>query len=256
MLFALVYLAPGWVFFCVIAVAVGIGAYEFFCMTHPGDGVARGAGVLLSVLVAVVLYLGHGQARVLLTLLLVMPFVGMLLVLWRLGSIETSALRVMAGVFGPLYIGGCLTTLALVRELHPANEGAGYVVLALGLAWGSDTGGYFAGRAFGKHKLYEAVSPKKTWQGAAGGILGALLVALVASLWLLETLPISHALLLGVGGAAAGQLGDLGESLLKRSTGVKDSGKLLPGHGGILDRVDALMITSTAVYLYGVWVGG
>ena len=178
----------------------------------------------------------------------------MLVVLWRLGDIQTTALRVMAGAFGPLYVGGCLTTLALLRKEQPGLDGPGYVVLALGLAWASDTGGYFAGRYLGKRKLYEAVSPKKTIEGSLGGLFFAVLVAVVGHFWFLQSLPLLHAIALGVVGSLLGQLGDLGESLLKRSTGVKDSGAILPGHGGILDRVDALMITSTVVYLYTRWV--
>jgi phosphatidate cytidylyltransferase len=103
--------------------------------------------------------------------------------------------------------------------------------------------------------MYPAVSPKKTWEGSVGGMLGATLVAVVAHFWFLPALPLVHALVLGVVGAFLGQLGDLGESLLKRATGVKDSGAILPGHGGILDRVDALIVTSTIVYSYTLWLG-
>lgn len=255
LLLILVYLAPEWAFFAVVAVAVGLASYELSCMLGPGDRVMQGASVGLAVAVAAVLFWFHRDALVLLTVILAAPIVAMVLVLWRLGDMGTAAMRLMAGVFGPLYVGGCLTTLALLRAKFPGAEGAGYVVLALGLAWGSDTGGYFAGRRFGKRKLYEAVSPKKTVEGSVGGVLGALVVAVCASLWLVESLPLAHAVCLAVGGALLGQVGDLGESVLKRSTGVKDSGNLLPGHGGILDRVDALMVTSTVVYLYTLWVG-
>ncbi|MFW5739906.1 MAG: phosphatidate cytidylyltransferase, partial [Myxococcota bacterium] len=222
---------------------------------HPGDRAAQLAGVLTCLGTSACVYFLTDNALVMLTLLLAAPLLGMLIVLWRLGDIKTAALRVMAGSFGPLYIGGCLTTLALLRKEQPGFDGPGYVVLALGLAWASDTGGYFAGKHLGKRKLYEAVSPKKTIEGSVGGLLGAVLVAVVGHLWFLKSLPLVHAVVLGVVGAALGQLGDLGESLLKRSTGVKDSGAILPGHGGILDRVDALMITATVVYLYTRWVG-
>jgi phosphatidate cytidylyltransferase len=147
-----------------------------------------------------------------------------------------------------------LTTLALLRRDQPGTDGAGYVVVALAFAWMSDTGGYFAGRYLGKHKLYEAVSPKKTIEGSIGGLAGAVLGGVAAHFTFLPSLPLGHAIVLAVVAGFLGQLGDLGESLLKRSVGVKDSGAILPGHGGILDRVDALLVTSTILYLYTRWM--
>jgi phosphatidate cytidylyltransferase len=171
----------------------------------------------------------------------------------RLGSIETAALRACALGFGPLFIAAPLTLLARMR-LNLGAAGSGSVILAIGLAWFADTGAYFAGRFLGKHKLYEAVSPKKTVEGAIGGLAASVVWALLGSFWFLRSLPVAHAIPLALVGGVVGQAGDLAESLLKRSTGVKDSGALVPGHGGILDRVDALIMTSIAVYLYGVWL--
>ena len=124
------------------------------------------------------------------------------------------------------------------------------------IAWLGDTGGYFAGRYLGKTKLYEAVSPKKTREGFFGSLGGAVCGSLLAHFWYLPTLPLVHGLLLAVVGGALGQMGDLVESLLKRSTGIKDSGSIVPGHGGLLDRVDALLVVSPIVYLYTAWVAG
>ena len=132
-----------------------------------------------------------------------------------------------------------------------------FVVLTLMFAWFGDTGGYFAGRFLGKHKLYEAVCPKKTVEGAIGGLAGSVVGALLAHFWFLPSPPArSTAIVLALVAGALGQAGDLGESLLKRSIGVKDSGGIVPGHGGILDRVDALLVTSTVTYLYALWVRG
>ena len=119
------------------------------------------------------------------------------------------------------------------------------------MAFFSDTVAYFCGRAFGKHKLYPAVSPAKSWEGAAGGVLGSCIATVgVGSLWLLPDLPIAHAIPLGIVGSVAGQTGDLVESMLKRTFGVKDSSKILPGHGGLLDRIDALLFVAPVVYYY------
>lgn len=250
---ALLYLGPAWGFYILIAFAACVGAFELFAMTHPKDRVAQAIGVLTTLAVSLCLFFLTDDARVLMTIVIVAPLVGLLVPLWRLGEMNTVALRVATGGFGPLYVGGCLTTLALLRKEHPNPTAGGLVVLALVLAWASDTGGYFAGRFLGKHKLYEAVSPKKTIEGSVGGVAAALVGALIAHFWFLPALPIVDAIVLALVGSFLGQMGDLGESLIKRATGVKDSGAIVPGHGGILDRVDALMVTSTVVYLYTRW---
>jgi len=144
-------------------------------------------------------------------------------------------------------------TFQLLRRDDP-KWGASYIVMTLMFAWFSDTGGYFAGRFLGKHKLYEAVSPKKTVEGAFGGLAGSVVGGLLAHFWFLPVIPLEHVVPLALFAGALGQAGDLGESLLKRSTGVKDSGAIVPGHGGILDRIDALILTSTVVYLYTLWI--
>ncbi|MFI5297824.1 MAG: phosphatidate cytidylyltransferase [Polyangiales bacterium] len=198
---------------------------------------------------ATVYFKGH-DARALLTLLVVAPLVGIALPLFRLGDVKTAALRSAAFAFGPLYCGVPLALLAVLQRDH----NPGWVILALMLSWLGDTGGYFAGKHLGRHKLYEAVSPKKTIEGALGSIGGSLFGALLAALWYLKgTLPVRDAIPLAIVGGALGQMGDLAESLLKRSTGIKDSGGILPGHGGMLDRLDALMYTATIVFLYVAW---
>lgn len=250
-LFAIVYLAPPWALFAVVFLAVLVGASELFAMLWPDDAFARRISIAATALVSLAVYWFHADLRVLFTLVLALPIASMVLVLWRLGQTSSAALRLFGTAFGSLYVGGCLTTLALLGARRP--DGPGYVVLALGLAWGADTGGYFAGRTWGRRKLYEAVSPKKTLEGALGGIVAATIIAVLGHFSYLKSLPLLDAVLLGVFGSILGQLGDLGESLMKRSTGVKDSGSILPGHGGILDRVDALMVTSSVVLLYILW---
>ena len=253
----LLYMGPAWGWLLFVAVAAAIGAYELFGMTHPGDGPSRVIGVVLTEVVVLGLWRFTTDPAALMALLLLAPIVGTLLVLVRLGDIQTAAVRVMANTFGPLYVGAGLGSLPLLRrdgDVLGSHAGAGLVVLALSLSWASDTGAYFAGRFLGKHKLYEAVSPKKTVEGALGGLAASVLSAVVAHFWFLPELPLVPGVVLAIVAGGLGQAGDLGESLLKRSFGIKDSGGIVPGHGGILDRTDALLVTGTMTYLYLRWL--
>lgn len=229
-----------------------IGSAELFAMTHPGDRFSQAVGVVLSAGVSLLVYFCSDDPRVLLTVLVAVPLLGPLLTLVRVGDMASAALRAAAMGFGPLFVAGPLTLLAMIRR-DLGDDGPGFVVVTLMFAWFADTGGYFAGRFLGKHKLYPIVSPKKTVEGAIGGLAGAVVGALSASFLFLPSFPVTHSVPLAIVAGALGQAGDLGESLIKRSTGVKDSGAIVPGHGGILDRVDALLLTSTAVYLYALW---
>lgn len=252
-LLLLIYIGPQWGWLLLVALATGVGAFEFFSMTHSSDRASQAVGVVLTLSVFGTLCGFGARAKVLLALMLIAPFVAQLVTLIRLGDMKTAAFRTFAMVFGPMYVGAGLATLVLLRR-DAGSDGAGFVLLSLMLSWLSDTGAYFAGRAFGKRKLYEAVSPKKTVAGAVGGLAGSIVGALLACFSYLPSLPVLHGVVLAILAGIAGQLGDLGESLIKRSVGVKDSGGIVPGHGGILDRVDALIVTSTLSYVYLLFV--
>jgi phosphatidate cytidylyltransferase len=122
------------------------------------------------------------------------------------------------------------------------------LLFALAITWAADTTAYFVGRSLGKHPLAPRISPKKTWEGALSGLLGSLLVAYAANFYI--KIPLPHLLLMATLGNIAGQMGDLLESACKRSAGVKDSGGLLPGHGGVLDRIDALILCIPVIWYY------
>jgi phosphatidate cytidylyltransferase len=245
----LLFLGPAWAWGLFIGVATVIGAVELFHMTHPEDRVSRIASIVLTMGVYATIWFFGMNAKALLAVLLLVPLSGELLTLARLGDMKTAAFRVTGATFGQIYLGAGMAALALMKKDGGA-DGPAFVLLSLMLSWLSDTGAYFAGRFLGKHKLYEAVSPKKTIEGALGGLAGGTLGAVLVVTFYLKSLPMVHALALAVFAGGLGQLGDLGESLLKRSVGVKDSGGIVPGHGGILDRVDALLVTGTFCYLY------
>jgi phosphatidate cytidylyltransferase len=257
----LLYMAPPWAFYLLVLPVALVGVQELLSMTHPGDGISQGFGVAVAAAASLALFFYGEDPRVLVTVLAVLPVIGPLFTLVRLGKIETAALRACALGFGPAFVVVPLTLLALMRRtmdrpgaLGPV--GSNVVLLCLGLSWFADTSAYFAGRFFGRHKLYEAVSPKKTVEGALGGLAGSVGFAVLGSVWYLRgSLPVGYAVALAVIGGVLGQAGDLAESVLKRSTGIKDSGGIVPGHGGILDRVDALLLTTVVVFLYGQWIG-
>ncbi len=150
-------------------------------------------------------------------------------------------------VAGILYVGWLLSYLVALRDLETGRD---WVFLALFTTFGSDTAAFFVGRALGKRPLALHISPGKTWEGAIGGVLGAIIVSLVLVIPLNLPLSYGQVILLGLIVSIFGQLGDLIESLLKRNMGVKESGKLIPGHGGILDRMDSLVLAGVVVYYY------
>jgi phosphatidate cytidylyltransferase len=164
---------------------------------------------------------------------------------------ERAPTRTAHVVTGCLYAGLGLGPIAALRV---GPEGLQWVISALVITWANDTCAYFAGRLFGRHKLHPAVSPNKTWEGFAGGAVGSVAGMFIARWVAFPALTAADCLVLGLVGAVLGPLGDLCESLLKRAHGVKDSGTLIPGHGGLLDRVDALLFNAPAVYLYVVAV--
>ncbi len=154
--------------------------------------------------------------------------------------------------FGSVYIGLLLGYLARLSQL---DNHFGVIVLVLFLTWACDAGAYFAGTMFGKHKMAPELSPNKTWEGFAGGFAAAILISVVGGL-ILQGISIGQYIVLGILAGLAAPLGDLFASSIKRGFGIKDFGKLFPGHGGVLDRVDSLMCVAPVVYfLISRWGG-
>jgi phosphatidate cytidylyltransferase len=148
---------------------------------------------------------------------------------------------------GLLYVPFLLSFIGLVRRF---DSGLGWIFLLLVITWFGDTGAYFAGRAFGRTKLLERVSPNKTREGVVGGMALAIVGACLVKYLALDRVSWAHAVALGILLDGAGVLGDLFESMLKRTHDVKDSGSLLPGHGGILDRIDSLLFAAPLAWCY------
>jgi phosphatidate cytidylyltransferase len=152
-------------------------------------------------------------------------------------------------LMGAVYIGFGFSAMIEVRDAEP--NGLFWTALAFGSIWASDTGAYFAGSRFGRTKLWPAISPNKTVEGAIGGVLAALAVAVIFALAAPEWLSVGRAVAIGLTASIAGQIGDLIQSAYKRLRGVKDTGRLLPGHGGVLDRCDSWLIVFPLLVLTG-----
>jgi len=247
---AVVWLAPGWLIFFVAEAVVVLAFIEYARLADacglPIPTVAAGAATMLTMAsVTSTHWIGDRLAGTAITLdaVLMSAFValaGMTLISWRGGRDALG--RTAAAVFPMLYLGMPIGAMVAV----PSREALFLLILTVMV---SDTAQYYTGRAFGKRLLAPAISPKKTIEGAAGGfVFGALTLALAGSWWL-PTMPVAMRALLGIAVVALGIAGDLFESMLKRSAGVKDSSALIPGHGGILDRIDALLFAAPIYYV-------
>jgi phosphatidate cytidylyltransferase len=155
----------------------------------------------------------------------------------------------LLGVFYITFLGGFIVSMRTGFELNPglSTHLLGYFFLVV---MGADSGAYFAGKAFGKHKLIPAISPGKTVEGLIGGLLAAGGFAALATIWFFPELPFRWSVPLGIAMAAISVLGDLAESAIKRGSGAKDAASILPGHGGLLDRLDSLLFNAPILYYF------
>ncbi len=244
--------APKEIFLGLVFVAAGIGASELAAMMLPGRRVLQAYSVVVTLATVAVIYYAPPEVP-LGAFVMILVGAGFVAAIAAPLPIELAATRMAWLVVIPLYAGALLSATA---QLHRLEHGGSWVVLSMMLAWFGDTGGYFAGRAFGKHKLAPTISPKKTVEGSFGGLAGSSLGAIVAHFFYLPTLPLLDAVLLALVAGALGQAGDLTISLVKRSADVKDSGFIVPGHGGLLDRIDGLVMTSLATWVYAAYLHG
>ena len=182
---------------------------------------------------------------VLLTSIVILPLVWLVL---RTGK-EQAFIGWAWTVAGIIYVGWLMSHLVALRM---QDDGRNWVFLGLFVTIASDTSAFFIGKALGRHHLAPGISPGKTWEGAIAGAVGAIIISLFFLLPTPFLLPLSYgqAILLGLAVSVSGQLGDLIESLFKRNMGVKESSRLLPGHGGALDRMDSVVFAGVAVYYY------
>lgn len=244
-----------WLFAVAILILTLLAWHEFYIMLHNKSiNVFYGLGFLMNLLILGCAWLGNSQEMIM-TLVLTILFVLMKMVV---SGNKFSVVDVAFSILGIIYIGILFSHLLLLRytdstlyittSLGTLSAGASYLWLAFIGTWANDTFAYFVGSRFGRRKLCPAISPAKTIEGSIGGMFGSMLAIIV--LGLLFNLPVNHSMVMGILVGVAAPIGDLSESAIKRFAGVKDSGKLLPGHGGILDRFDSILFTVPVIYYY------
>jgi phosphatidate cytidylyltransferase len=240
----LIFFAPDWLFALAMLAMALIGAWEWSALAGRPSTKAR---LWLAVLFAVLVGLGVSLQRYFPQQPWLMSYCLLALIWWLFSLVWIASWR--ANFSAPVKVlCGVLTllpSLAAVVAIRGASPW--YLLIQLLITSGADIGAYFAGRAFGKHKLAPQVSPGKTWEGVAGGVVLVAVVAAIADHWLpVAMLPF---VCLSIRVALLSVVGDLSESLFKRQAGLKDSGSLFPGHGGVLDRVDSLTAAAPLFWL-------
>ena len=252
---ALVFLSSIQIFVIVISAISALGAFEFVSFCSPTE-MKRGsfsAGIASALLTSgVSLYPIRPD---LLTILLPMPILFLFVSVMFLKKPVDVAVRFLSfSFFGVFYVGilmGCIGLIA--ASASDPTQGRYTVFLLLLATFLGDTGAYMAGRLFGKHKLSPSLSPKKTWEGALGGFIAVVCSVFTVRFFLLPSISPIVAVFLSFFLSISCQIGDLAESFVKRGVGVKDSGNLIPGHGGILDRIDALLFGAPVMYFFSLF---
>jgi phosphatidate cytidylyltransferase len=243
----------GGIYFLVLVnLIILLGLREFYqLLAAKGYRPYKMLGVICGLALTWLVYRGGAALSLLLTLTLMAI---MIRELFR-REITQALVNIAVTVLGVLYVGWLGSHLVMLREL-PSTVGVPYAVgaklvffVAL-VTWANDVAAYLVGIALGRHLLWPRISPKKTVEGAVGGLAAATGVGLLCALSFLPFVSPTAGALLGLGGGVAAQLGDLVESLLKRDVGIKDTAVLIPGHGGILDRFDSLLFTGPLLYYY------
>ena len=242
-------IAPDWVFFTVTGTVIMIATWESLRLAD-----ARGARPLKIVALA-------ATAGVIVSFTRPLPWMSLVVALTAASLVTVigamairgdpvAMMRTTVSTIFPVMFVGVGLGYALGLKTFPGEEGEDLLMLLLVCATALDTVAYYVGRAVGRRPLAPVLSPKKTWEGAAGGIVACVAAAVLAHLWFYQRLPLVHALALGGIIAVVGILGDLAESMVKRAAGAKDASSLLPGHGGVLDRIDSLLFAGPVLYYY------
>ena len=236
-------------FVCIVAAALVLGLYEFYVLAkRSGAEADRATGMVFAAGLLTVFYLG--DLDLLPTLLVALVIATLVRALVRGAPFDRMLAASGATVFGVIYVAVLGGYLIRVRTGYADADAAHLLTFYFLVLMGSDSAAYYTGRAFGRRKLAPAISPGKTWEGAVGGMAASVCAAGVARYLLLPQVPLAAVLALAVVMNVLGVLGDLAESALKRGAGAKDAASILPGHGGLLDRLDSLLFNAPLIYYF------
>ncbi len=238
-----------WIFALLLVLLTGIGLHEFYQMAFPGRNQEFLPFCLIGALTPLLPLLS--DMRLILGGITLLFIAAAFHVLFRFSSIQTAASDIGLLVLSLIYIPLLMTHIQLVRQL---DHGVNWLLLIMLIVMTNDSAAYYTGCRFGKHRLYEAVSPKKSIEGSLGGLVGSYIGTFVAKYTFFPELGLIDLLVAPLLIGSIGQLGDLFESLLKRSFGVKDSGTIFPGHGGVLDRLDSIIVAAPITYYYALFL--
>jgi phosphatidate cytidylyltransferase len=248
---ALIFLAPPWGWGLLVTVVAVLGLIEYLWLAFPGRARDRLLGLLLGATVIAAAVSAPAPGAILSAALSLLVAGGLTYVVVLRADFERGLADLGLLAVGVLYTGLLLPHFYWLRRL---TDGPQWVTFVIAIGMAGDSGGYFVGHALGRHKLIPRVSPGKTVEGALGIVLFSLVAGAAGKLILLPGHRWGEILALAFAMAVIGQLGDLGESVMKRTFGAKESGWIFPGHGGVLDRIDSLLFPVTLVYYYAVRV--
>lgn len=234
-------------FFLLVLLVVIISLHEFYGMVFKEETrIAKWFRISVGLLPVMAIYNSSGLQSIL-GVLVVCTISLFIFFLFSNKPAISLINDVGKGILGILYVSVLASHIILIRGLSFGKE---WVFFLLAVIFAGDTGAYYTGRALGKHKLSPTISPGKTMEGCVGGLLANVLGALAVRSLMLPHLKLSHTLILSIAMGIVGQIGDLCESMVKRAAQLKDSGKILPGHGGMLDRIDGLLFAAPLAYYY------
>jgi phosphatidate cytidylyltransferase len=236
----LIALGPPIVLTLMVLLATFFGLREFYNLSLPhSKWIERFTGIGLGLILSLII--SSGDAKVVSPSLVLLLLVLSLLFMGTSQNLSSTISNLGITLLGIFYIGFLLSHVSLIRNMANGRE---WVLFLIATVWAGDISAFLSGSFFGRHKLYPKISPKKTYEGLVGAIVGSVIVALAFTLLFIPHLEIGLCILLAIGLGILGQLGDFTESMLKRSAQVKDSGSLIPGHGGMLDRLDSFLFSA------------